>query len=78
MRNEQKSRLKAGNNFLKAYKRGLKLYNTKDWPDLSNEWERDYEALRGDWENVGNSITRAAKDFRRKNRYAGSFASWRG
>ena len=78
MRNEQKSRLKAGNNFLKAYKRGLKLYNTKDWPDLSNEWERDYEALRGDWENVGNSITRAAKDVRRKNRYAGSFASWRG
>lgn len=52
-------------NFLKGYIRVLDLYGTKEWPELSNSKQKDYEALRSDWENVGNSIWRETRNFER-------------
>lgn len=43
--------------------RGLKfnLQQTKDWPDISNGRQKDFEALRSDWENVGTYIRKGTK-----------------
>ncbi len=43
--------------------RGLKfnLQQTKDWPDISNGRQKDFEALRSDWENVGTYIQKGTK-----------------
>ena len=43
--------------------RGLKfnLQQTKDWPDISNGRQKDFEALRSDWENVGTYIRKGNK-----------------
>lgn len=54
---------KASKNFLKGYIRVLDLYGTKEWPELSNNRQKDYEALRSDWENVGDSVRRETRSF---------------
>ena len=43
--------------------RGLKfnLQQTKDWPDISNGRQKDLEAVRSDWENVGTYIRKGTK-----------------
>ena len=43
--------------------RGLKfnLQQTKDWPDISNGRQKDFEAVRSDWENVGTYIRKGTK-----------------
>ena len=43
--------------------RGLKfnLQQTIDWPDISNGRQKDFEALRSDWENVGTYIQKGTK-----------------
>ena len=43
--------------------RGLKfnLQQTKYWPDISNGRQKDFEALRSDWENVGTYIQKGTK-----------------
>lgn len=51
--------------FLKGYLRVLSLGGTKEWPDLSKDRMRDYEALRGDWDNVGRAIRKETRDFKR-------------
>ena len=48
--------------FLRGYVRTLDLNGTKEWPDLSRYQERDYAALRSDWENVGKSIRRETRN----------------
>ena len=47
--------------FLRGYVRVLNLYGTKDWPDISNGKQKDFEALRSDWENVGTYIRKGTK-----------------
>ena len=47
--------------FLRGYVRVLNLYGTKDWPDISNGRQKDFEALRSDWENVGTYIRKGNK-----------------
>ena len=34
--------------FLNGYGKVLNLNGAKEWPDISRERQRDYEALRGD------------------------------
>lgn len=51
--------------FLKGYARVLNLGGTKDWPDISIDKKRDYEALRGDWDNVGRAIRKETRNFKR-------------
>ena len=50
--------------FLDGYSRVLNLSGTKEWPNLSENKLRDYEALRSDWENVGKSIREETRSFR--------------
>lgn len=51
--------------FIDGFARALSLKSTKEWPDISNDREKDYMALRGDWDNVGESIRREARNFKR-------------
>lgn len=50
--------------FLRGYIRALDIYGTKNWPDLSKDKQRDYEKLRGDWENVGECIRESTERYR--------------
>ena len=47
--------------FLRGYLRVFNLQQTKDWPDISNGRQKDFEALRSDWENVGTYIRKGIK-----------------
>lgn len=49
-------KIKISVNFTKGFSRALDLSGTKKWPNLSDERIADYEALRSDWENVGQTI----------------------
>lgn len=44
----------------------ISLYRTRVWPDIYNDKNKDYKALRGDWENVGNTIRRESRNFAAK------------
>ena len=50
--------------FLRGYIRVLDIYGQKNWPDISNDRQRDYEKLRGDWENVGKYIRESTDRYR--------------
>ena len=50
--------------FIDGFSRVLNLSGTKEWPDVSDGVQSDYEALREDWENVGESIRRARKNYK--------------
>ena len=43
--------------------RGLKfnLQQTKDWSDISNGRQKDFESVRSDWENVGTYIRKGTQ-----------------
>lgn len=45
---------------------GISLYRTRVWPDISNDKNKDFNALRSDWESVGDSIGRECRNFTRK------------
>ena len=47
--------------FLRGYLRVFNLQQTKDWSDISNGRQKDFEALRSDWENVGTYIRKGTK-----------------
>ena len=51
--------------FLRGYIRVIDIYSKKNWPDISRDRKRDYEALRGDWENVGRFIREGTGIYRR-------------
>ena len=56
---------KVSKNFLRGYAKTLDLWGaTKEWPNLSDDRQRDYKALRGDWDNVGNAIRRETRGFK--------------
>lgn len=51
--------------FLKGCAKVLDISGiTKELPNLSRDREKDYLALRGDWENVGNEIRRGIRSFK--------------
>ena len=56
--------VKISKGFIKGYIRALKLIGTKQWPDISNGRTKDYNALRSDWRNVGESIRRETRNFK--------------
>lgn len=49
-------KVKIGISFIKGFSRALDLTGTKTWPELSDGNRADYEAIKGDWENVGKAI----------------------
>lgn len=58
-------KMKISENFLRGYIKVLDLSGaTKEWPNLSDDRLKDYAALKGDWENVGNSIQREIRNFK--------------
>ncbi|MEY8283231.1 hypothetical protein AALA13_05270 [Lachnospiraceae bacterium 50-23] len=54
---------RVSNAFLEGYFRVLDLKGAKEWPNISNNSTKDYEALRSDWENVGKEIRREAGSY---------------
>ncbi len=54
--------------FLNGYGKVLNLNGAKEWPDISRERQRDYEALRSDWSNVGRTIREETRNFERTRR----------
>lgn len=55
---------KISNSFIRGYTRALDISgSTKVWPNLSDDRMKDYEALRGDWKNVGDTIRRETRGF---------------
>jgi hypothetical protein len=58
-------KLIVSNKFIQSFS-GISLYRTRVWPDIYNDKDKDYKALRSDWENVGNSIGRECRGFTRK------------
>ena len=50
--------------FINGYKRALNIAGTKRWPDLSESEKKDYEALKGDWDNVGCTIREETERFK--------------
>lgn len=56
-------KLKWSKNFLRGYRRALDLFGvTKEWPDITNDVTKDFEALRSDWDNVGKAIRRETRN----------------
>lgn len=55
--------IKITESFVKGYSQALNLYGTKKRCDLENSDKKDYQALRGDWENVGRSIRKETRKF---------------
>ena len=54
--------------FFLGYIRALDLKGTKRWPNLSDEKKRDYDAIRGDWEDVGREIRKGTQRYSESNR----------
>lgn len=58
-------KLKWTKSFLRGYLRTLDLFGvTKEWPDITNDRTKDFEALRSDWDNVGRTIRRETRNFK--------------
>ena len=51
--------------FLDGFARGLSLDSAKEWPNIYDDKMKDYMALRGDWDNVGKSIRKETRNFKR-------------
>lgn len=51
--------------FIHGFARALDLSGAKDWPQIADGRRADYEAIRGDWENVGRTIRREAGSLKR-------------
>lgn len=56
---------KASSAFWRGYIRALDLTGSKEWPDISNDRTKDYEALRSDWKDVGREIRKETRSYRR-------------
>ena len=57
-------RFTTSKNFLYGYMRAIDLSGRKNWPDLSGDRTKDFDALRRDWENVGRAIKRETKNIK--------------
>lgn len=58
-------RFKFSESFIHGFVRALDLSGTKDWPQVVDSRRADYEAIRGDWENVGRTIRKEAGSLKR-------------
>ncbi len=58
-------RISISESFLRGYIKVIDIYGTKEWPDLSRDRQRDYEKIRGDWEDVGKFIREGTEKYRR-------------
>jgi hypothetical protein len=58
-------KISVSKSFLRGCIRVIDIYGTKTWPDLSKDRKRDYEELRGDWENVGKFIRESTEIYGR-------------
>lgn len=54
------------NGFIKAFESAFDLRGTKEWPNIYNSRENDYNALRRDWNNVGEEIRESASKIGRE------------
>lgn len=52
--------------FIKSFGRALDLSGKKQWPNIYNDRENDYNALRRDWNNVGDEIRKSANKIGRE------------
>ena len=50
--------------FLDGFARALSLDSTKEWPNIYDDKMKDYMALRGDWDNVGETRNFKRTSFR--------------
>lgn len=58
-----KVHLRLSDAFFDGYARAMDLSgNSKQWPDLSNNWNNDYRKLRSDWVHVGEAIRKATRE----------------
>ena len=57
--------MRFSNTFITGYAKTMNLYPTYDWPDISESEKKDYDALRRDWENVGDTITKETRNYAR-------------
>lgn len=55
------------NHFIFGYSRALDLKGIKKWPNLSDDKKKDYEAIKGDWENVGKELRESTRRYREEN-----------
>lgn len=58
-------RFKFSESFIHGFARALDLSGTKEWPQINDGRRADYEAIRGDWENVGRTIRRETGSLKR-------------
>ena len=64
---------KVSKSFIDGYARSLDLLGImKEWPDLSNSELKDYEALKVDWQDVGDTIRRETRNFGQTAGYRGT------
>lgn len=49
--------------FIHSFSEGINLYGQTIHLDADNGLQKDYEALRKDWEDVGTSIKEATKKY---------------
>ena len=51
--------------FVRGFTRAIDIFGAqKEWPDIDDSAQRDYEALRSDWISVGDSIKGAIAEYR--------------
>ncbi len=53
---KRRRKIVISSSFLKGYARALSVYSSNNYPDLLNDRYKDYQALRGDWSIVGETI----------------------
>ena len=51
--------------FIKGIARAIDISGRKNWPDLSRDKTKDFNALRSDWEYAGDAIGREIRGFKR-------------
>lgn len=59
----QKTKIFISHSFMSGYIRALDLGGTKNWPLISDNRKRDFEALRSDWGHVGDCIRREERNY---------------
>ena len=59
-------KIRLSQSFLRGYSKALDLCRVKKkWPDISNGRQKDFNALRRDWIDVGNTIRKETGNFKR-------------
>lgn len=51
------------NSFLEGYARAIGVIADNKYPDLNNDRYKDYQALKGDWAVVGETIQKETRAY---------------